>query len=176
MGGIVIPDFETALLVIALLSVINAIIWPTVSYLSLRFIVFTLGFGSFLINGLMLYAISLFIPGVYIDGISLFTVPLLLALINSLLSLLLGIDDESMYYRNVLKKRLKSKNRMKMNRVIYFWKSMVLLYSILNEAIENDTMPFLKKLLDDGSHRLTKWETDLSSQTSSSQAGDTAWK
>ena len=90
LGGIVIPDFETALLVIALLSVINAIIWPTVSYLSLRFIVFTLGFGSFLINGLMLYAISLFIPGVYIDGISLFTVPLLLALINSFLSLLKG--------------------------------------------------------------------------------------
>lgn len=171
LGGIVIPDFETALVVIALLSVINAIIWPTVSYFSLRFIVFTLGFGSFLINGFMLYAISLFIPGVYINGISLFTVPLLLALINSLFSLVLGIDDESMYYRNVLKKRLKSKKQNENKPGYIFLEIDGLAYSILNEAIENGNMPFLKKLLDDGSHSLTKWETDLSSQTSSSQAG-----
>ena len=32
-------------------------------------------------------------------------------------------------------------------------------------------MPTLSKWISDGSHKLVKWETDLSSQTSSSQAG-----
>lgn len=170
LGGIIIPDFKTALLVIVLLSVINAIIWPIISYVSLRFIVFTLGFGSFLINGLMLYGISLLIPGVYISGISLFTIPLLLALINSFLSLLLGIDDDSTYYRYVLKKELESNDFVDKPGYI-FLEIDGLAYDILMEAIESDKMPFLKKLLNDGSHKITQWETDLSSQTSSSQAG-----
>ena len=169
-GGMVIPDFETALLVIVLLSIVNAIIWPIVSHISLRFIVFTLGFGSFLINGLMLYAISLFIPGVYISGISLFTIPLLIALINSFLSLLLGIDDDSTYYRNALKKELASGDYNDEKGYI-FLEIDGLAYDVLMDAIENDKMPFLKKLLTDGSHEITQWETDLSSQTSASQAG-----
>ena len=61
--------------------------------------------------------------------------------------MLLGIDDESMYYRNVLKKRLKSKKQNEDKPGYIFLEIDGLAYSILNEAIENDTMPFLKKLL-----------------------------
>ena len=50
LGGISIPNFRTAFLVIILLSLVNAILWPILSYLSLRFIVVTLGFGTFLID------------------------------------------------------------------------------------------------------------------------------
>lgn len=169
-GGMVIPNFTTALIVIILLSLINAIIWPMISYISLRFIVFTLGFGSFLINGLILYAISLFIPGVYISGISLFSIPLLLALINSFLSLLLGIDEDSTYFRYVLKRGLKQ-DKVNDSPCYVYLEIDGLAHDILAEAIDNGFMPFLKNLLEDGSHRLMEWETDLSSQTSSSQAG-----
>lgn len=165
-----IPDFTTAIVIIILLSVINAIIWPVVSYVSLRFIVFTLGFGSFLINGIILYALSFFIPGVHINGISLFTIPLLLALINSLLSILLGIDEDSTYYRYVLKRELKQE-KVNNRPGHIFLEIDGLAYDILMEAIDNDVMPFLRKLLDDDSHKVMEWETDLSSQTSSSQAG-----
>ena len=41
----------------------------------------------------------------------------------------------------------------------------------LKKALENGDMPTLSKWISDGSHKLTEWETDLSSQTSSSQAG-----
>ncbi len=169
-GGMTIPDFKTALLIIVLLSLINAIIWPVVSYISLRFIVFTLGFGSFLINGIVLYAISLFIHGVYISGFALFYVPLLLALINSLLSIVFQIDDDSTYYRYVLKKELESEKHDEKTGYI-FLEIDGLAHDILLEAINDGKMPFLKKLLEDGSHKLAQWETDLSSQTSSSQAG-----
>ena len=87
LGGIAIPDFTTAFVVIVVLSLANAVLWPVLGYFSLRFIVITLGFGTFLIDGILLYIISLFIPGVYIEGISLFSIPLLIGLISSFLSL-----------------------------------------------------------------------------------------
>jgi len=41
----------------------------------------------------------------------------------------------------------------------------------LKEAIEIGLMPTLKSWLKKGSHEVTGWETDLSSQTGASQAG-----
>ena len=75
-GGMTLPNFQTTLLVIVLLSIINAIIWPIISYISLRFLVFTLGLGTFLLDGVILYGISLIIPGVSIGGFALFSIPL----------------------------------------------------------------------------------------------------
>ena len=71
LGGINLPDLNTTILIIVLLSLLNALLWPTLSYISLRFIVFTLGFGTFLIDGLLLYVISMFVQGVSIEGFAL---------------------------------------------------------------------------------------------------------
>ena len=170
VGGINLPNFESALIVVTLLSIVNALLWPLISYISLRFIVFTLGFGTFLIDGLILYLISLFLPGVSIEGISLFSIPLLLGLINSVISLIMDIDEDFMYYRYVLKRQIQPPELIDKKGYV-FLEIDGLAYDILIEALNSDKMPFLKKLLDDGSHKITKWYTDLSSQTSSSQAG-----
>ena len=172
LGGIAIPDFRTAFLVIILLSLVNAILWPLLSYFSLRFIVVTLGFGTFLIDGILLSFISLFIPGVYISGIALFSIPLLIGLISSLVSLVLNIDDDDSYYHNILEKEMKaiySEHNEKEGFI--FLEIDGLSHHTLEKALENGDMPTLSKWISDGSHKLVKWETDLSSQTSSSQAG-----
>lgn len=172
LGGIGIPDFRTAFLVIILLSLVNAILWPLLSYFSLRFIVVTLGFGTFLIDGILLYIISLFIPSVHISGIALFLVPLLIGLISSLVSLVLNIDDDDSYYHNILEKEMKAiypKTNEKEGFI--FLEIDGLSHHTLRKALENGDMPTLSKWLSDGSHKLARWETDLSSQTSSSQAG-----
>ena len=172
LGGISIPNFTTAFLVIILLSLVNAILWPILSYLSLRFIVLTLGFGTFLIDGVLLYFISLFIPGVYISGIALFSVPLLIGLISSLVSLVLNIDDDNSYYHNILEKEIKAiYTKPNDKEGFIFLEIDGLSYNTLKKALENGDMPTLSKWISDGSHELAKWETDLSSQTSSSQAG-----
>ena len=44
-------------------------------------------------------------------------------------------------------------------------------YDVLKEAIDKGLMPKIKSMIDDGTHTLRKWETDLSSQTGASQAG-----
>ena len=46
-----------------------------------------------------------------------------------------------------------------------------LAYKVLKEALDSGFMPTLSKWLENGSHKLTLWETDLSSQTGASQAG-----
>ena len=172
LGGITIPNFWTAFLVIMLLSLVNAIIWPLLSYFSLRFIVVTLGFGTFLIDGILLYFISLFIPGVYISGIALFSVPLLIGLISSLVSLVLNIDDDDSYYHNILEKEMKAiYSEPKEKEGFIFLEIDGLSHHTLKKALENGDMPTLSKWISNGSHKLTEWETDLSSQTSSSQAG-----
>ena len=171
-GGISIPNFTTAFLVIILLSLVNAILWPILSYFSLRFIVITLGFGTFLIDGILLYIISLFIPGVYIDVKSLFLIPFLIGLISSLVSLILNIDDDNSYYHNILEKEMKSIfSKPNDKEGFIFLEIDGLSYPTLKKALENGDMSTLSQWLEDGSHRLTEWETDLSSQTSASQAG-----
>ena len=172
LGGISIPNLRTAFLVIILLSLVNAILWPLLSYFSLRFIVVTLGFGTFLIDGILLYFISLFIPGVYISGIALFSIPLLIGLISSLVSLVLNIDDDDSYYHNILEKEMKAiYTKPNEKEGFIFLEIDGLSYNTLRKALENGDMPTLRKWLEDGSHELVEWETDLSSQTSSSQAG-----
>src|SRR5207247_1032418 len=42
---------------------------------------------------------------------------------------------------------------------------------VLQRAIRNVSAPTMARWLEEGSHRLTEWETDLSSQTGASQAG-----
>ena len=172
IGGMELPNIETAFLVIALLSLINALLWPLISYLSLRFVVITLGFGTFLIDGILLYIISLFIPGVHIEGISLFATPLLIGLISSFLSLVLNIDDDKSYYQNVLEKEMTAIYKDNADKEGFIFLEIDgLSYNTLKKALDRGDMPTLSKWIENGDHKLTRWETDLSSQTSSSQAG-----
>lgn len=172
LGGITIPDLKTAFLVIIILSLTNAILWPILSYFSLRFIVLTLGFGTFLIDGILLYVISLFIPGVYIEGISIFLIPLAIGLISSLISLIISIDDDESYYQNVLEKEMKAMfSEPRDKEGFIFLEIDGLSHSTLKKALDNGDMPTLSRWLEEKTHKLTEWETDLSSQTSASQAG-----
>ena len=172
LGGIAIPDFTTAFVVIVVLSLANAVLWPVLGYFSLRFIVITLGFGTFLIDGILLYIISLFIPGVYIEGIALFSTPLLIGMISSFLSLILNIDDDRSYYQNILEKEMKEFYKETTDKEGFIFLEIDgLSYNTLKKALDNGDMPTLSRMLEDGSHKLSRWETDLSSQTSSSQAG-----
>lgn len=170
-GGITLPSFNAALIMILSLSLINAILWPLLGRISLRFLVFTLGFGTFLIDGIILDMISIFIDGVSIEGISLFSIPLLIGLINSALSMLMGLDNAS-YYRSILKQEIEPKDENIIKKEAFLFVEIDgLSYKVLQDALDRNIMPNLKKLITDGTHRLTSWQTDLSSQTSSSQAG-----
>jgi hypothetical protein len=99
-----------------------------------------------------------------------------MAAVTAFLSAILTIDDDATYYRSVIRKIKKGKIKFKEKPGIIFLEIDGLALNILNEAITNGSMPTLKRWLDEGTHKVTGWETDLSSQTGASQAGNTAWK
>ena len=96
----------------------------------------------------------------------------MIGLISSLVSLVLNIDDDDSYYHNILEKEMKAiYSEPKEKEGFIFLEIDGLSHHTLKKALENGDMPTLSKWISDGSHKLTEWETDLSSQTSSSQAG-----
>jgi uncharacterized membrane protein YvlD (DUF360 family) len=164
---------ETAFVVVALLGILNALFWPLLSRIFLPFMVFTVGVGSLLLNGFLIWIISNFVPGITIGGPALILTPLGITLITTTLSSILTLDDDASYYRTVLRRRIKESEgkEFKKKPGIIFLEIDGLSEKILKEAIESGLMPTLKSWLKRGSHEVTSWETDLSSQTGASQAG-----
>ncbi|WP_424355817.1 phage holin family protein [Methanobacterium sp. MBAC-LM] len=173
LPGLSINSWETALIVVVLVGIINAIFWPILSYYTLPFLVFTFGVGTLLLNGLLIWFISLFVPGITIKDSALFLVPLGIALINTLVSGALTIGDEASYYRSVLRRYAErfSKNNHSDKPGVIFLEIDGLAEAVLQNALDKGYMPTLKGWIEKGSHKILQWETDLSSQTGASQAG-----
>ena len=169
--GFSIDSFGAALVLALLLGIINTIFWPLLTRVLLPFLVLTFGIGSLILNGLILW----FLQGTvkyHISGWGLILVPLIMAIITTVLSFVLTADDESSYYRAVLRDAEKHrKGDVKDYPGIIIVEIDGLAKNVLCEAIENGDMPNTKKLIEDKSHILREWETDLSSQTGASQAG-----
>jgi len=171
--GLYVNSWETAFVAVAVRGKLNALFWPILSRIFLPFMVFTVGVGALVLNGFLIWIISIFIPGITIDGPALVLTPLGMALITTLLSSLLTLDDDATYYRAVLRNKIKQReeNKNKTSPGIIFLEIDGLAETILKEAIEKGHMSTLKSWLDKGTHKITIWETDLSSQTGASQAG-----
>ncbi len=171
--GLKVNSWETAFVVVALLGILNALFWPILSRIFLPFMVFTVGVGSLLLNGFLIWIISNFVPGITIGGPALILTPLGITLITTTLSSILTLDDDASYYRTVLRRRIKESKGQEFKKKpgIIFLEIDGLSEKILGEAIERGLMPTLKSWLKRGSHEITSWETDLSSQTGASQAG-----
>ena len=170
--GISMDNLFTGAIVIISLSLINSLLWPIVSRVLMPFLLVTLGVGSFILNALLLKFLTWMIPGFTASGYSLFFTPLLMAIITTALSEILAVDDNSTYYRSFTKDALKRReDHVKRKKGMIILEIDGLAREILEEAIDSGYMPTLKSWIERGSHSITGWETDLSSQTGASQAG-----
>ncbi len=61
--GIHVADFTTALLVAFVLALINLLVRPVILVLTLPINVLTLGLFTFIVNGLLLWFVTYFVPG-----------------------------------------------------------------------------------------------------------------
>ena len=170
--GISMDSLFTGAIVIISLSLINSLLWPIVSRVLMPFLLVTLGVGSFILNALLLKFLTWMIPGFTASGYSLFFTPLLMAIITTAISEILAVDDNSTYYRSFTKDALKRReDHVKRKKGMIILEIDGLAREILEEAIDSGYMPTLKSWIERGSHSITGWETDLSSQTGASQAG-----
>ncbi|NIM94108.1 MAG: hypothetical protein GTO18_10410 [Anaerolineales bacterium] len=174
LDGVHIESVGVAFVSTAVVGLLNALLWPILSYVLVPFAIFTLGFAALLINGFMVWLTAEIVEGFTVDGFwTAFWLALGTSAINIILSTLLTIDDDSSWYRNQVKRRMRRIAKPEPTDVpgVLFLEIDGLARPILEKVLREGHMPKLQRWLDSGSHVLTSWETDNSSQTSASQAG-----
>ncbi|MGZ4863963.1 MAG: phage holin family protein [Halobacteriota archaeon] len=171
--GLSINSFAAAIVFVVVLGIVNAILWPILTRFTLRFLTYTFGIGALLLNALMVWLTSILVPGAGVEGLgALILTPIGLAAINVVVSSLLTDNDDAWYYRNILSGEVKKAETIQTEKVgTIFLEIDGLAESVLKKAIANGYLPTLARWLERGSHKITSWETDLSSQTGASQAG-----
>jgi uncharacterized membrane protein YvlD (DUF360 family) len=170
-----VDDFLGALGAAALIGLANALLWPIFVRFLLPITVLTLGLGALVLNGVVILIVSSLDPvGLHVDGLlPAIAVAFILTVVNLIASSLLAIDDDSFYYRNVVRRRARRKSKGATTDVpgLLFFEIDGLAHDVLTRAIRDGNAPTLASWLRDGSHVLTGWETDWSSQTGACQAG-----
>ena len=169
--GIKASYFDDIILLVLFISLINAILWPLLTRIAMPFLVLTFGFGTLILNGLLL---QFFAPlfDIEIKGAAMILAPLAMAAVTTILSSLITIDDDSSYYRSVLRDaKKKRKTEIKDYPGVIIVEIDGLAHEVLCEAVERGDMPTVKEMIDSDYYNLRMWETDLSSQTGASQAG-----
>lgn len=173
-----VPDFEDAVLIALFVMAANAILWPLVISLALRFAVFTMGLGSILISGFIVATATDFVAGTDVSIASAALAGVLITVANIVANTVFSIGDRDWYYERVVLRSVKRVARRQGREIVetdvpgvFFLEIDGLAEPILRRAITNGHMPTMARWLNEGSHRIVRWECDLSSQTSASQAG-----
>ena len=165
------PWYNAIIIVIAV-SIANSLLWPIFQRFLMKFIIFTLGIANLFINSLIFYIAAYFIPGVYVGFYGALQVPIVMAIVTTFVINTTHTNYFDSYMKNILKYALKRKTAYKKRYPgVIMLEIDGLSKNTLQKAIDKGVMPNLKLWLDEKTHTLKEWETDLSSQTGASQAG-----
>ena len=104
LTGFYSHNLVVALIATAGLGLINALLWPLLSKLALALSVITFALSALLLNYVILLSLSFFTSEIEVSGLGLFFLALNIALINTVVSGILTIDDDASFYREMLKK------------------------------------------------------------------------
>ncbi len=90
-GQIVVRDFVTAVVAAAVLSLVNVVVKPLVTILTLPVTFLTLGLFTFVINALMLWLTTFFVSGFAVHGfLPALLGALVLAILTGIINSVLG--------------------------------------------------------------------------------------
>ena len=173
--GVAIEGRGTALAVAAVIAALNAVLPPLLAALRLPF---TVALGFILV--LVVDALALQLAARWLnDGFSVdnFGWALLAALVAAAASVVLevifGTNDNDTYTVRVVQRIARRQGAASPTDVpgILFLEIDGLALPVLRRAMRDGNAPTMARWVAEGTHRLTGWEPDLSSQTGASQAG-----
>src|SRR5664279_4218317 len=104
LTGFYARGLVVALIATAGLGLINALLWPLLSRLALARSVITFALSALLMNGVIIWLLSFFTSEIEVSGWGLFFLAFNIALINTVVSGILTIDDDASFYGEVSKK------------------------------------------------------------------------
>ncbi len=173
-----LPDFEIArfrdaLLAGLVMGLVNAFVWPALSFVLVPLSVYTLGVANLAVNALFTWVVLSELPGVRLDGFgAALLVTLIATVIGTLLATALSLDDDAWYDERMarLARRRRGATTTDVPGVV-FAQIDGLSEPVLRVAFASGDVPTLRRWLDDGQHHLIGWRTEWSSQTGVSQCG-----
>src|SRR5690242_13528332 len=173
--GAHVNNFWSALVAVAVIAVLNALLPPVVASLRLP-LMLVLGLLLILVlDALMLLAADRITNGdLAIDSFwSALGVALVAAAVGVVLDVLFGTNDDDTYTYRVVQRIARRSGEQTITDApgIIFLEIDGLALPVLRRAMRDGSAPNMARWLQDGSHALAEWETDLSSQTGASQAG-----
>ncbi|WP_435154847.1 phage holin family protein [Amycolatopsis sacchari] len=173
LDGFAMPSWWQPIVCALLLSLLTSVVWPQVLRIALPVALFTLGIGSFLLLGAGALAALAAVPGVQVSGLRTAVVVVLgISVVNALVSSLLALDEDEIFFRRALRRSRRHPERQADQPPgVIFLQVDGLGYDVVRRAVRDGDMPTLARWLATGSHSLTSWQTDWSSQTGASVAG-----
>jgi uncharacterized membrane protein YvlD (DUF360 family) len=172
---VAVQSVPHAAIAAALIAALNAVLPPLVAALRLPYTL-AIGFlASLALDPAILLLASAIDPHTFtVDG---YGWALLAAFVISVVSLALevifGVDDDDTYTLRVIRRiaRRQGAQIRTDSPGLVFLEIDGLALPVLRRAMRDGNVPTMARWLAEGSHQLTEWETDLSSQTGASQAG-----
>lgn len=126
------------------------------------------------VNGFFIFLLGHFLPGIVIEGLSTaIWILVTMTIVNTLVSSLFPLQEGDWFDRSVIRGMIERIGKQKHTDVpgFLFLEIDGLSEELFRRALENGTMPTLKKWVESGSHQILGWETDFSSQTAAMQFG-----
>jgi uncharacterized membrane protein YvlD (DUF360 family) len=173
LTGFSMPEWWQPTVCALLFGVLSAVVWPLILRVALPIAVFTLGIGSFLLLGAGVLAISFVVPGVVIaDFGTAVVVAVGVSALAAVASSVLALDEDELFFRRAARRGARRPaSGADLPPGLLFLQVDGLGIDTLRRAVRTGDMPSVARLLDSGSHCLTEWHTDWSSQTGASVCG-----
>jgi uncharacterized membrane protein YvlD (DUF360 family) len=174
LDGFNLGGLGAGLATAAAIGLLNALVWPVVSRIALPLTVLTLGVAAVLLNAAILALAVWALPDAELSDFGDAVIVVLgISAVTALLSSLLAIDEDDVWYRSVVRRQARRRGDYEESDVpgIVFLEIDGLAHEVLRRALRDGSAPTIASWLREGGHRLVRWETDWSSQTGACQAG-----
>lgn len=174
LSGLQVDSFLAAIGAAIAYAISQAVFW----FIFIQFLtwlpVFLYPILTFILSGFVIYIVVNWIPGISIESWRTgLWISIWMTVVNSIVGGLFSLDEDSIIDRMVIQRIVKKMGKATHSDVpgFVFLEIDGLGEGLLRQAIQDGHMPNLKRWLDQGSHRVTGWETDFTSQTGAMQTG-----
>jgi uncharacterized membrane protein YvlD (DUF360 family) len=158
-----------------LLGLVNLLIRPVILLLALPLGLIAVSLVGFVVNTIALRITAELLPGFLIDSWWVaFVAGLILALINTIITNFLTIDDEGSFYEALVERLAKRQAfdvEQEPGRGVVMMEIDGLSYHHLEKALEKGLMPTVSQMMDEEGYVLSRVDCGLPSQTSACQSG-----
>jgi uncharacterized membrane protein YvlD (DUF360 family) len=172
--GVTLASWGAAFLAAAVLGLLNAFIWPFLIRFALPITAWTVGLAALALNGAFVWLVAWVLDeGFDVDAVwQGVLLAAWLTLVSVVVTTVLSVDDDQVFYRSIVKRQMRKVGALESQIPgVIFLEIDGLGYDALRRALSDGNAPNMARWIQDGSHRLVRWETDWSSQTGAAQTG-----